>query len=325
MSDAQVGALALAAFALLFLLVLLGWRRRSPEDVITAGTGHGATGLAVHPWRDQRPGLVAVWLVALGVLACGLMWLRAQPYAGVLFTAFGLVLTFVAWGRTSGRFGDGTITLTPEGLHQRAGGSDVLIPWDDVRGLVSTPQQLIVETDLAVRPVRVLPRLFGPKRVLTEDAIGLPSSNLPPMPWPEMLHLYGEDPAARAELSTPEVVDRGRATMAEIVADVDRAFPLWRRALLGLLGPLRLAGWMAFAWGVAGLYLFAKPGRSTPPFSTWPAPLGIAVAGLAAAVLAFVAPRWLRPTLPVEDMETEDLGSDEPGITPGGRSPRGGG
>ena len=91
---------------------------------------------------------------------------------------------------------------------------------------------------------------------------------------------------------------------------------------LGLLGPLALAGWAALAWAVIGLYLYlyARPGRSTPPFSTWPAPLGIAVAGLAATLLATLAPRWLRPRLPVEDQDPA-----APGVTPRWRSPRGDG
>ena len=84
------------------------------------------------------------------------------------------------------------------------------MPWDDVRGLVTTPKDLIVETRRRVRPRRSLPLLGGRRSVQRDDAVSLPYRFLPPLPYQEMIELYATSPASRGELSTDEPVERAR-------------------------------------------------------------------------------------------------------------------
>jgi len=191
MSDMVSGIAALAVLALLVIApVALILHRRPPEEVVTTGSVRGQAGMAVHPWRGHRATTPMSWLLAAGVTALGLYYV--------------------------GRSGDGTVTLTPEGLHQLHAGSEVFVPWDVVRGLVTTPTDLIVETTRPVVPVHHMLPWLERRSVVTEDAISLPRRNLPPLPYQEMVELYSTSPAARDELATEEPVRRARGMLSAI-------------------------------------------------------------------------------------------------------------
>ena len=129
----------------------------------------------------------------------------------------GILLLYLVWAGASGRGGDGTLTMTPLGLHQRWCGSDVFVPWDVVTGLVTSRQELIIETASPIVPVRHLPRWLGRARVVaTDEAIGLLYRMLPPLPYQEMIELYSTCPPARDELATPELVARARTLLEQL-------------------------------------------------------------------------------------------------------------
>jgi len=214
MSDTLSGIAALAVLALLVVVpVTLSWHRRAPEAVVTRGSARGRAGMAIHPGRGH-PALVPLsWILAAGVIALGLWYLGSSPYAAVIFIVTGLYLLYILWARATDRAGDGTLTLTPEGLHQRYSGSDVFVPWDAVRGLVTTRTDFIVETTTPVVPVQHM-WSFGRRRsVVTADAISLPRQNLPPLPYQAMVELYSTTPAARDELATEEPIRRARGML----------------------------------------------------------------------------------------------------------------
>ena len=119
-------------------------------------------------------------------------------------------MAYVGWCRATGRAGDGTITLTPDGIHQLYAGSEVLIPWEDVRGLVTTRTAFVVETSRPVLPVHHMPPRLSRRSVLTEDAVSLPRRNLPPLPFQQMNELYATNPVARDRLGTDETIGRAR-------------------------------------------------------------------------------------------------------------------
>jgi hypothetical protein len=195
-------------------IILLTQRRRPIEDVVTTGSARGQTGLAIHPHRGHPFVNVIAVVIVLGVLALGAWYLDSSPYAaGFCFIGGGL-MAYLGWARATGRAGDGTLTFTPQGLHQFYGGSEVFVPWDDVKGLVTTPTELIVETTRPVIPVHHMLPLFGRRGVVTDEAIGLPHRQLPPLPFQEMVELYSTSPAARDELATDAPVQRARELLA---------------------------------------------------------------------------------------------------------------
>lgn len=215
MSDTIGGIAALAALALLAVIpITLSLLRLPPQAVITTGSGRGRAGMSIHPWRGHRATTPLSWALAAGVTALGLHFLGTSPYAAATFIAAGLYMLYIVWARATGRAGDGTLTLTPEGLHQLHAGSEVFVPWDAVRGLVTTPTDFIVETTRPVVPIHHMPTLFGRRRVVTADAISLPRQHLPPLPYQEMVELYSTSPAAREELATDEPVRRARGLLS---------------------------------------------------------------------------------------------------------------
>ncbi|TQM57381.1 hypothetical protein [Humibacillus xanthopallidus] len=210
MSNSALGALGLVVVVLLVAVLVLNWRRRPAESVITTGTARGRTGMAVHPWRGHPHIMVAGWLMVVGVAALGVMALGEFPWAAGLLLLGAALLAYLAWARTTGRAGDGTLTLTPDGIHQLYAGSEVFVPWDDVRGLVTTPTDFIVETTRPVVPVHHMLPFMGRRSVVTPEAIALPRRHLPPLPYQEMVELYSTSAAARDELGTDEAVHRAR-------------------------------------------------------------------------------------------------------------------
>jgi len=217
MSDMVSGIAALAVLALLVIApVALILHRRPPEEVVTTGSVRGQAGMAVHPWRGHRATTPMSWLLAAGVTALGLYYVGRSPYAAAVFISAGAYLSYLRWARATDRAGDGTVTLTPEGLHQLHAGSEVFVPWDVVRGLVTTPTDLIVETTRPVVPVHHMLPWLERRSVVTEDAISLPRRNLPPLPYQEMVELYSTSPAARDELATEEPVRRARGMLSAI-------------------------------------------------------------------------------------------------------------
>src|SRR3954447_16937900 len=140
MSDTISGIAAMAALALIVVApIALALHRRPPEEVVTTGSARGRAGMAIHPWRGHRASSPVSWVLAAGVTALGLYFLGSSAYAAAVFIGAGLYLLYLLWARTTGRAGDGTLTLTPEGLHQLHAGSQVFVPWDAVRGLVTPP------------------------------------------------------------------------------------------------------------------------------------------------------------------------------------------
>ena len=215
MNDAAGGIAVLAAFALVIAVpIALATHRRAPDEVVTTGTAGGRTGMAIHPRRGHPLALVAAWVVALGVTGLGIYYLASSVYAAAFLIAAGLCLIYLMWSRTSGRAGDGTIILTPEGIHQLWAGSEVSIPWDQVRGLVTTPTDFIVETTAPVVPTHHMPPFLSRRSVVRADAVSLPRRNLPSLPFQEMVELYSTSRAARAELGTQEAIQRTRGMLA---------------------------------------------------------------------------------------------------------------
>ena len=217
MSDSALGLAGLVVFGLIVLSVVLGWRRRPPDAVVTLGTARGRPGLAVHPWRGHWVSGAVGWLLLALLVLWGLSLIGSNTYAAGVLLVCALLMGYVGWCRATGRAGDGTITLTPAGIHQRYAGSEVFIDWQDVRGLVTTPTDFIVETSHPVVPVQhMLPLVGGRRGVVTQDAVALPRRGLPPLPFQEMVELYATSPAARDELGTDEAVQRTRDILTTI-------------------------------------------------------------------------------------------------------------
>ncbi len=214
LSNSALGVLGLAVVVLLVAVLVLNWRRRPAESVITTGTARGRTGLAVHPWRGHPNIMVAGWIMVAGVAVLGVVALGESGYAAGLLLLGAALMAYVGWARVTGRAGDGTLTLTPEGIHQVYAGSEVFVPWDDVRGLVTTPTDFIVETTRPVVPVQHTWPIMGRRGVVTPEAIALPRRHLPPLPYQEMVELYSTSAAARDELGTAEAVQRVRGMLA---------------------------------------------------------------------------------------------------------------
>ncbi|EAP97905.1 hypothetical protein JNB_13113 [Janibacter sp. HTCC2649] len=204
-----IAALAAVLAVPIGIILLTRWRRPI-EDVVTTGSAQGKTGLAIHPQRGHPTVNVIAVIIVVAVLALGLWYLNSSLYAAGLFLIGGGLMAYVGWARVTGRAGDGTLTFTPEGLHQLYGGSEVFVPWDDVTGLVTTPTELIVETTRPVVPVHHMLPLFGRRGVVRHDAIGLPHRQLPLLPYQEMVWLYATSSAARDELATDAPVERAR-------------------------------------------------------------------------------------------------------------------
>lgn len=216
MGGAVGGVLAIATLVLLCAVpVLLSVRRLAVDEVVTLEPAEGTCGLAIHPARGHRLLPLLALAFAVGMLAVGVGYLRSAPYAAASFLVVGAYLVYLSWARATGRAGDGTLTLTPEGMHQLWAGSDVFVPWDDVRGLVTTPKELIVETRRPARRRRTLPLLGGRRKVVQADAVSIPHAFLPPLPYQEMVELYATTPGSRQELATDEPVERARRLLRE--------------------------------------------------------------------------------------------------------------
>jgi len=217
MSDSAGGIAVLAAIAVLLVApIALALHRRKPEEVVRTGSAHGRPGMAIHPWRGHRFGIALAAILALGVTTLGLSYLGSSLYAAAFFTAAGLFFLYLGWARATGRAGDGTLTLTPDGIHQLWAGSEVFVPWDDVRGLVTTRTDLIVETARPVVPVHHIPPFLSRRSIVTEGAVSLPRRNLPPLPFHEMIERYSTSSAARNELATDETIERARGILTSI-------------------------------------------------------------------------------------------------------------
>ena len=217
MSGTAGGIAVLAVIAVLLAVpIALALHRRKPEEVVRNGSAHGRPGMAIHPWRGHRFGVVLAWVLAFGVTALGLSYLGSSLYAAAFLTAAGLFFLYLGWARATGRAGDGTLTLTPEGIHQLWAGSEVFVPWDDVQGLVTTRTDLIVETTRPVVPVHHIPPFLSRRSIVTEGAVSLPRRNLPPLPFQEMIELYSTSSAARDELATDETIERARGILTSL-------------------------------------------------------------------------------------------------------------
>ena len=217
MSDTAGGIAVIAVIAVLLATpIALALHRRKPEEVVRTGSAHGRPGMAIHPWRGHRFGITLAWVLALAVTILGLSYLDSSLYGAGFFIAAGLFFLYLGWARATGRAGDGTLTLTPEGIHQLWAGSEVFVPWDDVHGLVTTRTELIVETTRPVVPVHHMPPLLSRRSIVTEAAVSLPRRNLPPLPFQEMIELYSTSSAARDELGSAEPIQRARGLLTRI-------------------------------------------------------------------------------------------------------------
>jgi hypothetical protein len=209
----------LAAIAGLLLIcavpVVLSVRPRPVRNVITPGSPGGAPGLEIHPDRGHWLLKPMGWILIGGWCALGVWYLGSALYAAAFFLVASAYLLYRGWAHATGRAGDGTITLTPNGIHQLWGGSEVLVPWDDVQGLVCTPKELIIETRRRVHPRRTLPLLGGRRTVEQDAAVSMPYGFLPPLPYQEMIERYSTSPTARAELGTDEPVERARRLVSQ--------------------------------------------------------------------------------------------------------------
>ena len=216
MVDGAGGLIAIAVLLLLCAVpVALSLRPRPVQSVLTTASAGGSRGLAIHPCRGQGALRVLGWVFVGALLIAGAWYLSSSLYAATLFLAPGAYLAYAGWAQATGRAGDGTVTLTPQGIHQLWGSSEVLVPWDDVRGLVTTPKELIVETRRHVRPRRTLPLLGGRRTIEQAEAVSLPYAFLPALPYQEMIELYATSPASRAELGTDEMLERTRRLLTE--------------------------------------------------------------------------------------------------------------
>jgi hypothetical protein len=214
MSDTASGVAVLAVIAVLLVTpVALALHRRPPQEVVATGSAHGCPGMAIHPWRGHGSTVALGWVLAVGVTALGLFYLGSSLYAALVFLAAGMFFLYLGWARATGRAGDGTLTLTPEGIHQLWAGSEVFVPWDDVRGLVTARTDLIVETTKPVVPLHHMPPFLSRRSIVTEGAVSLPRRHLPPLPLQEMIELYSTSSTARDELVTGEAIERARAIL----------------------------------------------------------------------------------------------------------------
>jgi hypothetical protein len=293
MDSVASGVAALAVLAALVAVPLaLSLHRRRVDEVITSGSARGRQGVAIHPWRGHPATRFLSWVLALAVVALGLSYLGTSPFATAVVVAVGAFLLYLSWARATGRAGDATITLTPEGIHQLYAGSEVFIPWDDVCGLVTTPTDLIVETTEPVVPAHHMPPFLGRRTIVAAGAVSLPTRSLAPLPYPEMIELYSTSEPARDELGTDEVVQRTRAALADLLRQsppaalrVDGRRSL--RWLVELVG--QVVGWAMLAIGGGSLYLLVTTG-SAPAIDS--APLALAVV-LGSAALIWLTRRSL--------------------------------
>ena len=212
-----LGGLAAVAGLLLICAVpiVLSVRPRPVQDVVTPASAGSAPGLVIHPDRGHWLLRPLGWIFIGGVCALGVWYVGSAPYAAAFFVVAGAYLLYSGWAHATGRAGDGTIRLTPNGIHQLWGGSELLVPWDEVRGLVTTPKELIIETRRRVQPRRTLPLLGGRRAVEEDAAVSMPHRFLPPLPYQEMIEMYSTSPTAREELATDEPVERARRLLRE--------------------------------------------------------------------------------------------------------------
>ena len=215
LSETAGGVAVLVAIVLVLVTpIALSLHERPPEHVVTSGAARGLPGLAIHPARGHPLTLVTGWLMVVGVALLGVYSLGRSGYAAAFCLLGAAALAYIAWAKTTGRAGDGTLTLTPDCVHQLYAGSEVFVPWEDVRGLVTTPTDFIVEITRPVVPVLHMMPLLGRRRVVSEEAVVLPRRGLPPLPYQDMIALYSENRAARDELATEEPVRRYREMLA---------------------------------------------------------------------------------------------------------------
>lgn len=215
MSDSILGAGVLALLAVMAVALALGAGRRRPEAVVTLGSARGRPGLAVHPGRGHWITKATAGLIIGLIVLLGLWEIRsANYYAAAFFVGSGLFMAYLGWCRLTGRAGDGTVTMTDQGIHQHYAGSEIFVAWQDVRGLVTTRTDFIVETTRPVIPVHHMPPFLGRRTVVQDDAIALPRRHLPPLPFQEMIWLYATNSAARDELDTDEPIRRARSILS---------------------------------------------------------------------------------------------------------------
>jgi hypothetical protein len=131
----------LAVLGLLALCAVPIVLSRGPvQDVVTPGSAAGQPGLAIHPDRGHRFMPAVGGLITVGVLALGASYVGRSPHAAATFLTVGAYVVYLVWARATGRAGDGTVTETPQGIHQLWAASEVFVPWGTCAGWPPLPR-----------------------------------------------------------------------------------------------------------------------------------------------------------------------------------------
>ena len=192
-------------------LVLVGFdtwyvRHRPGVTVATAPSGVPATAFPRSPVPTAMSVVVPV-LLALWALAGSLLADDVAARVVLLLLAAGLATPLVAVVR--GRVVPGGLYLTPTGVEQRKEAVSWSIPWDDLDGVVpGEPLALSLRAPAPERTVRT--RLLwqreprGLPGVVAVDSRYLAAD---PVVVAAVVGRCLADPAARARMGTPDVVD----------------------------------------------------------------------------------------------------------------------
>lgn len=155
--------------------------------------------------------LVVLLLAATGLVAGIEAWAEIQAGALIL-VGFGVYLIPIYFFMQTGRFGDGSLWLTPEGIHQHIGGVEAGVRWDDITRVVPTPTGALLTCDTGLIRRRRVPRIWtgkgaagGPQTMLVQ--LGNFHTDLH-QPLIESIVAWARSPQERHELGTNDSVQR---------------------------------------------------------------------------------------------------------------------
>jgi len=200
-----VGLIALVMAAGLWA----GWARsssRDPHTLVVTTKVHGEAATIVRGRISLLPGAVVTGYLALFLLMLGL-----TVGSGLGLVPFLLLvgwLALAAYFMGSGRVGYRTMVLTPERLTQRDAGVEQSVRWADITSVEPNQQGLDLLAD-AVEVRRLVPALWTGRTRRPRQGVSVQLGDLHPhMDLTRSLLTWIDEPWRRAELGTPEAVDR---------------------------------------------------------------------------------------------------------------------
>lgn len=184
-----------------------------PHDGMVHTEDHGRRASTVVRGLDNHVAArVLLAMITATVVSAGIeAWPSSRGGAVVLFVIAGY--TAVAfWLFQSGRFGDGSVWITADGIHQTSLGFEQGVRWPDIESLFPMPTGAGLEATGKVVSRRRAPLIWagnGPKH--RTDAMSLQLGNIHPalqIPLMQAIQVWAEDESARREIGTASAVQR---------------------------------------------------------------------------------------------------------------------